>query len=212
VPMSGVDTETLNGQTTNQPNHDCYGSQSVAFGTNMTRLIPPKSGMHSCVGTQRYEAAGTAHNMTVMPAIKELYVTEDQAAAGTTLKLNDAPTDYNGGAAASGDWISVQHQDGSYGEYKVSSISALTITITALTKAVKAGARFFFHGTPGSAGDHSASNFTMKASTITELVAGDFRNTNGTGGKDKPILIVVDNATATGTWYKCAYFYDPGVV
>lgn len=210
MPMSGTDGETLAGQSNIIPNHDCYGSQSVAFGTAMTRLIPPAPGLHASVGNQKYEAAGTAHVMTVMPAIQELSITEDAAAAATVLKLSTAPADYTGGPAASGDWISVQHQDGSYGEYLVSSISGLSITITALTKAVKAGARFFFHGTPGTSGDHAARCFTMKASTITDLIAGDFRNTNGTGNKDRPVLVHVNNVTATGTWYKCAYFYDPG--
>lgn len=190
------------------PINDCYGSQTVAFGTAMLRLVPPgPATARACVGTYGYTPAGTAHTMTMMPAISLVSCSTDAAAAQAVISLTQNPTAFDGTIIAANDFISFQNEDGSYSYGKVSSVSGLNITLTAsLSKKVLKNAPVWFHGAPS---DHTDRAFTMNASILNTFVGGDFRlRACSALAKGEPILVHVDNVTATGVWNWLGYYYD----
>lgn len=187
--------------------NDCYGSLTQTAGTVITRVVPPAEGLRACVGSFRYEAAATAHSLTMMVAVDEVEVSSEAASGQAVVNMNRVPTAGDGSVIANTDFFIIQYEDGSWAVHKVSSASGKAITMTAnLSQAVLKGAKAFFMGAPG---DHTDRIWTMKASTITVFDASDFRIRAASGSYlNSPILVHSDNATNAGTLYYLSYYYD----
>lgn len=203
ITESGMVGGVLTGEFLN----DCYGSLTQTAGTVITRTIPPNSGGRACIGWLSYDCSTTAHTLTVMVAMSEVAASSEAASGQAVVNLSSIPTAFDGSILAANDFMIVQHEDGSWNEYKVSSLSGLAVTFSSnLTGKVLKSSRIFFMGAPA---DHTTRRFTMKASTITTLVGGDFRIHFGASTlPNQPLLVHSDNSTAAGTLTGLAYYYD----
>lgn len=187
------------------PSNDCYGSLTQAADTAITRLVPPRAGARAMIASWCYRSAGTAHVLTFMPVVMEKKVTVEAAVGATTVTVDSAPTSYDGSIWAAGDWVSIEHDDGTWGEYLISGVSGLVATINALTAGVEVGSRFCFHG---AATDHTSRRVTTVASTEHVFTGDGVRGVACTAAKDnEPILVHSNNATAAGIlrWLGFAY-------
>lgn len=202
-----VFNSTDSGAADGIPLNDAYGTITQAANTVITRVIPPNPDGRSCVGSLQYEAAATAHTLSLMTTIDTVTASSDAASGQAVLPISRNPVTPDGTLVAANDWFIVQHEDGTWNAYMVSSVSGLNITMTAnLTGKVLAGSRVHFMGAPA---DHSLRQFTMKASTTYKFDAGDFRIRMATGSaKNTPILVHSNNATNAGTLYHTSYYFD----
>lgn len=189
------------------PLNDAYGTLTQSAGTEITRVIPPNPDGRACVGNFRYEAAATAHTLTPMTTLQTLACASDALSGQAVIAFDSLPITPDGTLIAASDWIIAQYEDGTWVPHKVSSLSGLNVTVSAnLTQKILAGSKIHFMGAPA---DHSLRQMTMKASTTTDFLAGDFRVRAATGSaKDTPILVHSNNATNAGTLYWLSYYYD----
>ncbi|MCI0352005.1 MAG: hypothetical protein L0Z53_21505 [Acidobacteriales bacterium] len=112
---------------------------------------------------------------------------------------------FGGDTIASGDYLVIQHGDGTYGLYLASALASLTVTINALTKAVVSGDYVWIMGAPGDSSYH----LTLKSITNDRVEFKDDASGLITSGYDigtfsrdglfDPLVIHSDNATAAGT-------------
>lgn len=183
---------------------DTYGSKTASAGTAITRLVPPSAGKLARVSSFIYVCGSTAHTVTVMPSLADTIVTTDAASGQAVVAFGAIPTAPDGSALAASDWVTLQHEDGSWAEYKVSSVSGLNVTLTAnLSQKVKAGSRIFFHGAPA---DHATRQFLLVASTT--LTINDVSCGAGSATRlGEPVIVHSDNATAAGSLQMLAYRY-----
>ena len=202
VPIS-----TDNGLANGNPINDCYGSLTQTAGTVITRVIPPRSDGRACVGSWSYEAAATAHTLTLMTCQSKTTVASDAAASQAVVAFANLPVTYDATLLAANDWCILNHEDGSFGAYMVSSVSGSNVTFSSnLSQKVKAGTVIYFMGAPA---DHSSRAFTMKASTTTTFIGGDFRvRAAAAPNINEPILVHSNNATNAGTLYYLNFYYD----
>lgn len=175
-----------------------------AFGTPIVQLIPPDTDSNITRLTSLvYTAAGTVHDLLIMRALNQVLTTAAAAAAATTVVLDSAS--FVGQTIASGDYLVIEHADGTFGAYLVSGLSTLTVTINALTKAVNSGDRVWIMGAPADTSYHS----TLKsiASTrleFTDAAAGLGQSgfADGTSyardGRGDPLIVYSANGTAAG--------------
>lgn len=177
--------------------------QTQTAATPIIQLIPPLTGRKVRITSLVYTAAGTVHDLILMRAGNQVLTTAAAAAAATTLVLDSAS--FVGQTIASGDYLVVEHSDGTFGYYLASGLASLTVTINALTKAVSAGAKVWIMGSISEAW-HS----TLKSIASTRI---EFRDPSsgiaesgwedGTsysrGGDGDPMMIYSANGTAAGT-------------
>lgn len=191
-----------------QPVNDCYGNKTASLDVPITRVIPPRTGARAKVASWRYTAAGTAHTLTMMPALDSAKVATEAAVSATTLTVDDQLVGLDGGVIAAADWIVVQLEDGTWVTATVSSVSGNIITVAAAfsaTKKVLKNSKVYFMGAPA---DHTDRQFVLTASTSTEFIGSDLRVCSGTAAmNDEPLLVHVDNITAAGNLRWVAYVY-----
>jgi hypothetical protein len=186
--------------------NDCYGSKTETLDVIISRVVPPRKGVRSKVSSFSYKAAGTAHTLTFLTVLLEGATSTKAESGQAVINVNTSFTDSAGGIIAANDWCSVQHEDGSWGEYMVSSVSALAITFSGnLSTDVEEGARVCFHG---AATDHTLRQWTMLASTEVTF-NGDGIRTVACQAKrlNEPIIVISTNATAAGVLRWLAYSY-----
>ena len=201
-----TDGGVVGGKVMGNPVNDCYGSLTAAIATEITRIIPPHSEGRACVGNFAYLPAGTAHLLTIMVTVEETIVSSDAAASQAVVPFANLPESYDGGQIAAGDWVILQHEDGTYGAYKVSSLSGKNVTMSSnLTMKVLQNSKVFFMGAPG---DHVNRQFQTVANTLFTFIASDFRIRAGTSKKGTPILFHSPNGTAAGSLQYLSYYYD----
>jgi hypothetical protein len=197
-----------NGQTTLEPLNDSYMSLTQTAGTEITRLVWPRKNCWSKVGFALYTAGATAHTLSFCPTVgDELFCTEKAESGQAVLKVNKLNTDPSGGAVANTDWFSVQHEDGTYGEYKVSSVSGFAITFTGnLSKDVLTKARVFYHAAPA---DHATNRAFLTTASVDNTLPGDGQRAQAciSTQKDHPILVVSNNATNAGNLRMLSFSY-----
>ena len=193
-----------------------FGTTTQTAGTVIQVLVPPDRRGFTRVSKFVYTAQGTAHTGTFLRPLGRTTVAAAAAAAQTDLVLtaNPGTTAAYGGITngiAANDFIAVRTKSDNITRlYKVSSVSTLTITLTAnLTVALAVGDDVWFFGittdTDGRTGQaHPA--FTLTASAATTVSDSD-------GGvvasllPDEPILFNSNNATAAGTLNQLNYAY-----
>lgn len=188
-----------------------WDHNTAAANTAFFEIAPPVADKRVRLTSLVYTAAGTVHDLVLMKALAKVAVTTAAAAAATSLILNDASFPSNTGTGtqnlASGDYVIVQHADGTYGAYLVSALATLTITINALAKAVNAEAPLWIMGSPTA---ETLFHLTFKsiASTRVEFnsaFVGLFESGFKLGttiferdGLNDPIMFYSANGTAAG--------------
>ena len=197
-----TDTGSISGASMN----DAYGSKTAAFGTAITRVVSPRAGLRAAVSGFAYTAGTTAHTLTFLTAQSETTISTEAASGQAVIALTTIPTASDGSLLAANDFVIVQHEDGSWSDYVVSSISGLNVTLTGnLSKKVLKGSRVFFMGVIA---DHPDRQYTIAASTTLQISGGDVRLRCATANKDnEPILAHSANATVAGTLVWLGFTY-----
>jgi len=177
-------------------------------GTVIEEIVPPKENMIARITGIIYEAAATAHTLTVMRAVANTSCSKYSASGQTVLNVlqPDAMKDSAGAdeALAANDFVVYQTEDGTYGASKVSSVSGNAITMTAnLAGTVDEGGTIWLMGELART-THVAMN--AKASTVNILeglaiqagLPQQASPKNIRDGANDPLLIQSDNATNAG--------------
>lgn len=170
-----------------------FGKVSVAFGTAITRTIPPSANLFTHLTNLKYTAAGTAHTLTVMRPLAAPTTLTAAAASGQAV-INVAALV---GSMATNDYVVIKLSDGTYHTGVVSSVSTLAVTLTANLSAPGAaiGAKVWNLGVVG---DHTNTQFNAIESVTTTYTDG-VSSIVGTTAKESPMIVHSNNATATGT-------------
>lgn len=192
------------------------GTVTQNAGTVIQALVPPRRDGITRVTKFAYTAQGTAHTGTFLRPLGRTTVASAAAAAQTdfVLTANPGTTAAYGGISngiAANDFVAIRTaSDGITRLYKVSSVSTLTITLTAnLTVALAAGDDVWFFGVTGDTDGRSGA--AHPAHTLTASVQTSKEDREGgvvaTFSKDEPILFNSNNATAAGTLDQLNYCY-----
>jgi hypothetical protein len=193
-----------------------YGSYSwdhhtEAAATPILEVVPPVTGKKVRVTSTVYTPAATVHDIVFMRTIATVELTAASAASDTTLDLSAAT--FGGDTLASGDYVILEHGDGTYGAYLASNLATLVLTVNAISKAANVGANVYIMGAPGDTSYHN----TVKsiASTRTEFIDpvggvmdGDYDiGTYSSDGLGLPVLIYSANGTNAGVmnWGSAIY-------
>jgi hypothetical protein len=191
--------------------HNDYHTE--ASGTVITELFPPlnksisdhtiNEGVRTVLTSLSYVAAATEHDLVLMRALAETTTTAAASASATSLVVASAT--FVGQTVASGDYLCVQHADGTFGLHLASNLATLTITINALAKDVNSGARVWYFGSPTA---EAAYHVTLKGlasttNTFSDSLAGIFATGYDTGtysrsGKGDPAALYSANGTNAG--------------
>lgn len=185
--------------------------QTQTAGTIIVDVVPPRSGLYTVLNTLAYTNSTTAHTLTIMRS--QGSTTASAAAASGQAVLNfssiSLAKDVAGNSLsedlAANDFCVVAHSDGTYGVYKISSISTLAVTFTSnLTQAVASGAAIYGMYEVGRTTGVKHLQFTLPASATTYLP----NNPSGNGSDEigfanalkisEPLVIHSDNSTAAG--------------
>lgn len=196
------------------------GTLTATAGTAFIGTIPPKSNGKTVLSMLSFLSGSTQHTLSILRAQGATTTTAAQAASDTTLTLasvnpaKDLNGDSLGETLASGDWLVVEHSDGSYGAYVVSSVSGLVVTLsttsttpaTSLAKAVDSGAAVYaMHELARTAGIPSI-QITPKISIQDKFPAAGTDPEVGCASslnKNEPLLIHCNNITAQ-SWIEYA--------
>lgn len=189
---------------------DGYGSLTASSGTELLRVCPPKANRFTRVHSWIYDCGGTAHTVTLMVPVARVKVLTDAAAGQAVVKMSQAPVGTTGAKIAANDYFVVKDESGVFGAYRVNAVSGTSITIdvsigsadsSGFVNKLIAGSFIWFFGATSL---HSKRQFTMKASTVTSMP--DASNGWATSpGKNEPILVHSNNATAAGTLVGLSY-------
>lgn len=188
---------------------DSYGSATAAANTAVVRTAPPRrDGKRTKIVSFSGRPAGTAHTVTVLVALDKGLVTTDAASGATLLNIDRILQDQTGGAAgviASGDYIVVEYEDGTFGQLAVTGGgSSKAPTFSATAQKIKAGTTVWFMGAPA---DHADRQFTATASERLTVGAEELGSLGTSLHDNEPIVVHYDNITAPGvlTWVSYGY-------
>ena len=197
------------------------GLASVAFGTVINILCPPKRKHKTVVTRLIATASTTAHVVTCLREIDRTTVTTAVAASGTSItlakNLGNAPIGPYGSASqiaadhlAANDWYVIELPDGTYFLDYVSAFSTSTLVLTPTgtvpTNGIAAGATVWMLGLAADLDpfDPVAGAFpgrNIKASTRVEFPTSAEADAPVFSSylPYSPLLVQDNNATATGT-------------
>lgn len=186
------------------------GSVTATAGTVFTAVVPPGGSRDKVrISKMIYTAGNTAHSVNVLRCQHKSVTTAAAAASQADIVLDDVTTidNPNGSTStetlAASDWLVIQHSDGSFGAYSVSSVSSLTVTLSSnLVKAVASGAAVYkMHelARPASASGFPAQVFLPPASATTTIGSEYAESTLVVSRFGEPLLIHSNNATHAGT-------------
>lgn len=186
--------------------------QTQSFGTPIVQLIPPAEALKVRLTSLVYTPGATAHDLLFMRTMGQVKTAAAAAAAATSLVLDSAS--FAGQTLASGDYVVVEHADGTFGVYLVSALATLTITINALAKAVNSAANVWIMGAPADTAYHSllkalASTRMEFTDSFAGLAEGGFADGSSYArdGRGDPALIYSANGTNAGILHRGAAAY-----
>lgn len=186
-----------------------YHTETAA--TEIVEFAPPQANKRPKLTTLRYTPAATEHDLKVMKAIHQVTLTAASPISDTTLDLSEAT--FGGDTLASGDWVILEHGDGTFGVYKASGLATLVLTVTAISKAANVGARVWIMGAPGDSSYHlSYKSGTSAEKNFTDVVGGlgmsgyDIGTYFRTGIGD-PLMFLSANGTNAGFLHHGAGVY-----
>lgn len=173
----------------------------------------------------QYLAGGTAHTITAMRPLARTTVATAALAAATSLVITRDPGNYSANAVLDGaavpstannliaanDHIVIEKPDGTYlltlpsAATTDSATGRVTLTVTALpTGGISAGAKVWFLGILADVDPHTGEAHPTFLSgtglTTWPAVASQLGSLVETLGKDEPIVLQSNNATATGAF------------
>lgn len=169
--------------------------------TEIVEIAIPQANRRAKLTSLAYTAAATEHDLKIMKAIHQVTLTAVSAASDTTLDLSEAT--FGGDTLASGDWVILEHGDGTYGAYKASGLATLVLTVSAIAKAANIGAKVWIMGAPG-----DAYHLTYKSGTAARREFSDVFGGLGESGYDigtffrsglgDPLMFLSANGTNAG--------------
>lgn len=184
------------------------GAKTQTAGTVITQLIQPKVGGIARVNKINYTSGSTVHTLQFLRSQGSTTTTAAAAAGDSTITVastSPITSDFSSATEtlAANDWIAIQSTDGTYELAKVSSVSSLTITLTAtLAKAVSSGATvyaFYELARAATAAGRPAILFYPTASTLSSIGCEDHASAIVDGvARGAPVMVHSDNATAAG--------------
>ena len=179
-----------------------FDHHTETAGTVIIELVPPLENYKARLTALVYTAAATAHDLIIMRCINKVQTTAAAAAAATTIVLSSAS--FGADTLASGDYVVVEHADGTYGFHLASGLATLTLTINALAKAVNAAANVWIMGAITDTTYHS----TIKSIASTRVEFKDAAagiaesgyniGTYSRDGLGDPLLVYSANGTNAG--------------
>lgn len=192
-----------------------YKRVTQTAGTVITRLIEPAMrGAKTRLTQLSYVSGGTQHTLTILKALARTTVTAVQAASDTAVSV--ASKAFRGDTVAASDYIVIQHNDGTFGAYLVSSVTNLTFTIPSLAAALAIGNFVWILGATGEA-EHVVlsplvSALTRYQDSLGGIACSGYRSVSGgtvyqRSGNDDPLLIHSNNATAAGVIESASGYY-----
>lgn len=198
-----------------------WDDHTEAANTPIVEKADPVPGFRSRITSVVYTPGTTAHDLWLLRAIDETTTTAAAAAAASTIVVGKVT--FNDQTLASGDYLLIQHSDGTWEINTVSSVASLTITLGAnLAKAVNASATVYMFGSIADTAYHVKLTTTASTRTIDlhSYFAGliesgyDVGTVSSTGpwsrdGYGDPLLFYSGNATAAGTLKWGAGLYVP---
>jgi hypothetical protein len=185
--------------------------QTQSSGTAIIQRIDPQTGRKIRLTSLVYTAGATAHDLILMRAANQVATTAAALASATALVLDSAS--FAGQTLASGDYIVVEHADGTYGHYLISALATLTITIGALSKAVNAGAKVWIIGATGETWHSTLKSIASTRIEFRDEVGGiaesgwDDGSSYARSGAGDPMLIYSANGTNAGVLDRGAGVY-----
>jgi len=174
-------------------------------GTVITQLIPPSPSVSQKVRLTKivYTPGATVHNLILMRAAEQVLTTAAAAASATTIVVDSSG--FAGQTIASGDYLVVEHADGTCGLYLASALATLTVTINALSKAVNSGARVWILGSISETWHSTLPTVASIRNDFAEPIGGlaqsgwDDGTSYARDGRGEPMVIYSANATNAGT-------------
>lgn len=195
------------------------GGKTQIAGTLIQYLVPPNRLGRTVITSLSYILGSTAHTLTFLRPLGKTTIAS-AAAAGQTdfvLTANPGTTAAYGGISngiAANDYVAIRTaSDGITRLYKVSSVSTLTVTLTAnLTVALAAGDTLWFYGittdTDGRTGAaHPALLPTVSTTNNFPGTANPDACVVASLAKDEPIMINSSNGTTAGTILGVSWAY-----
>jgi hypothetical protein len=182
---------------------------TATAGTVITVVAPAHRQGRTRVTKVSYTGTGTAHTLTAMRPLSRTTLSANAAASQAVINLTGDPGTLFSPAnvIAANDYLVIRHDDGTFGVYKVSSVSTLQITLTGnLSVACSAGATVWFLGIttdtdPATGLAHPA--WTL--GTTTNSLTGDGDVLVNSHQEDSPILLYSNNATNAGTFIEVIF-------
>ncbi len=199
-----------NAQTSKTFWHFDHHTETAA--TAITELIPPRENYRATLVALTYTPAATAHDLVLMKAIAKVSLTAASAASDTTLDLSSAT--FGGDTLASGDYVVLEHGDGTHGLYLGSGLATLVLTVNAISKAANSGADVWimgavtdstYHQTIKSIASTRTTHYNGEAGLIT---TGYDIGTYSRDGYGDPLVIHSANGTNAGTLNHGAARYE----
>lgn len=178
-----------------------FDHHTEAFGTPIIELVQPQLNFKPRLTSLVYTPGGTAHDLIFMKALHQVLTTAAAAAAATSVVLDEAT--FCGQTIASGDYLVIEHADGTYGYYLASALATLTVTINALAKAVNAGAKVYIMGSISETYHSTFKTIVSTRTTLADYAGGiaECGYNDGTYDRDgsgDPAMIYSANGTAAG--------------
>lgn len=190
-----------------------YGSKTASAGTAIVQHVPGKNGAYANLVKMANTAGATAHTITVMRDASSTTTTASAAASQAVINVTAALTDGGGNAIASGDYVALQQDNGTWHVTTFSSAATLAYTLAAnLTYASAAGSKVFCYGVIGDA-YHDNSDYASGAAAQTVFPSGDVTGSLACGKTaGAPLLIYNANASNASTldYVLWAYSKKPG--
>jgi hypothetical protein len=186
-------------------------NQTATADTVINAIAPASPNGYTQVSRYRYSPGSADHVVTGMRPIGKTYIAADAAASQAVIRLladpgaSISPTNL----IAAGDYLVIKNNDGTFVAVKVSSVSGLSITLTAnLSKALSAGNEVWFYGVKT-----DTDPVTGLAHPKWTLATGDVRTLSGDSNglliasheANQPILMQSDNVTDAGTLLEMVY-------
>lgn len=171
------------------------GRATQTAGTVISVLLPPKKKAFTRVTTFKYTCGATAHTVTAMQSLGMARLSAAAASGQAVIKLAEQPV-ASGNNVAANDFLVVEFPDGTFALVKVSSVSGLTITLTAnLAAALAKGSRVWMLGVVGDG--HPQHLMTVSVvNTFQDTLIGVAQSKN----PDEPLVLQSDNATNAGSF------------
>lgn len=183
-----------------------------AAATVITELIPPRDNYRAVLVSLTYTPAATAHDLVMMKAIAKVNLTAASAASDTTLDLSSAS--FGGDTLASGDYVVLEHGDGTHGLYLGTGLASLVFTVNAISKAANSGAEVWIMGAVSDSTYHQtiksiASTRTTHYNGEAGLMATGYDiGTYTRDGYGDPLVVYSANGTNAGTLNHGAARYE----